>query len=264
MKRKKALQQKKQLKRRQKHLLNDLDEDLRLVKHPIEETEPTTKRPAPIDEIKPARQRTRQIEKAKQKARAKSTSQVPTRIGTTHKLDTSVSASVKPIKKRILLDEKEEKPKKKASKKKTSKKERAKKKKAKAQARSKKKKPDENIPDEEVADSFAIAIENVRNLCKYYQSEIDKQTSENANYLLQYFNATVTRLGVESVGKSLLTMTSDYIENCRFVIWSSTQAQLESRTMGFINLITYLADSPEDYFTIQRSFDIDDSNYDEI
>lgn len=111
------------------------------------------------------------------------------------------------------------------------------------------------LSTDSVANSPLIAIQEVRSLCQYYSN--DFIAGLNTNFLLRYFDATITRLGEDTVGNALLSMDDSYIESVKSIIFESKQEVSNQKTYAFISMIVSLAGNEDDYWHIQ---DIVDDN----
>ena len=120
------------------------------------------------------------------------------------------------------------------------------------------------ISNDTVANSYAVAVENVRKLCVYHIGKGVYPSSDNANYLLAYFNAGINYYTEEEIGKALLSMDENYIQICKAIIYESKQTTSQDMTFQFIRMITELVGNVNDYWYIQELYDehqFDDINY---
>lgn len=102
------------------------------------------------------------------------------------------------------------------------------------------------VSTETVADSPLIAVQRVRNLCKYH-------STYGSYYLIKYFESIVHKFGELAIGKALLSMKEDYIEQCEAIIYESKIEYIQDKTWYFIRTIADLSGEPMDFWTMQEN-----------
>ena len=100
-------------------------------------------------------------------------------------------------------------------------------------------------------------------MIKEYTDDELKYVRENATTLLSYFDAIVTRLGVESVGKALLAMSLEQVSAVQATVYASNQQTFRARLAQLIDMIVSLSGGDtSDIYRIQEIYeDVLDSDY---